>query len=474
VAVGIGGIMGGASSEISDTTSNVLLEAAYFTPMAIARTSQRLGLRTEASARFERGCDPDGIERAVARFLSLLGRGDVAPGMLDVRSGPPRPARIRLRTGRVNALLGTALGDDEVRSYLEPIGFRTTSAGPGLHEVVPPTFRPDATTEIDLVEEVARHHGYSRIARTVPRSPQVGALTTYQRERRRLRDVLVGAGLGEAVTPPMLAPGDHERAGLSGEAIVAVDPLAREESVLRTSLLPGLLKAVAFNVGHRNPVVSLFEVGHVFGIPSDRAAELPDEREVVGAALAGGEGAPAAKRLLDVVLDGLGRGAETSLVAAGAPGLHPTRTAAVEIAGRAAGHVGEVDPEVAAAFGVEDRVGWLYLDLDVLLRKQRVYVQARPLSRLPSSDIDLAFVVDDSTAAAEVEATLRRSAGDLLAGLRLFDVFRDPRLGRGRRSLAFRLCLQSLDHTLTDGEIAEVRSRCIDAVEKAHAAQLRG
>ncbi|HYE79976.1 MAG TPA: phenylalanine--tRNA ligase subunit beta, partial [bacterium] len=221
VAVGIGGIMGGASSEISPSTTSVLVEAAYFTPMAIARTSQRLSLRTEASARFERGCDPDGIERAVARLFTLLGTGQVAPGMLDERSGPPPPTPIRLRTERVNALLAASLTEDEVGGYLGAIGFRVEQVGPGLHQVVPPSFRPDVVAEIDLVEEVGRHHGYSRLPRARPASPFVGQLTTYQRYRRRLRDILAGAGVSEAASSPLVGPGDHARAGVAGEAIPA-------------------------------------------------------------------------------------------------------------------------------------------------------------------------------------------------------------------------------------------------------------
>ncbi|MDP9388053.1 MAG: phenylalanine--tRNA ligase subunit beta, partial [Actinomycetota bacterium] len=303
VPVGIGGIMGGASSEISASTTTVLLEAAYFAPMAIARTAKRLGLRTEASARFERGCDPDGIERAVERFCSLLGRGAIAAGMLDVSQPRPPVPPIRLRTARLNALLGTELSDEQVRSYLAPIGFEATPAGEGVHEVVPPSFRPDATGEVDLVEEVARHHGYSRIRRTVPRSPYVGHLTPYQRHRRHLREVLAGAGVSEASSPPLVAPGDHERAGLSSPLIEAVDPLAREESVLRASLLPGLLKAVAFNASHRNPDVALFEIGHVFRVPAGRRGPLPEERELLGVTLAASgpdAGAVAAKRVLYV------------------------------------------------------------------------------------------------------------------------------------------------------------------------------
>ena len=471
--VGIGGIMGGASSEISASTSTVLLEAAYFDPMAIARTSKRLGLRTEASARFERGCDPEAIPRAADRFLSLLGTGTVAPGPLDVWQRPAPQPPIRLRTKRVNAILGTGLGDEEVRSLLGPIGFRVVPAGDGLHDVVPPSFRPDAATEIDLVEEVARHHGYGRVPRTVPRSPFVGHLTPYQRQRRHLREVLVGAGVSEALSSPLLGPGDNERAGSVGEAIGAVDPLAREESVLRASLLPSLLKAVAYNASHQNPDVRLFEIGHVFRVPAGARGPLPDERELLGVALAGPHGgAESAKRVLDVILEGV-RQPGATVHAASPPGLHPTRSAEVRLDRVVLGHVGEVDLEVVAAFGVEGRMGWIELDLERLLPSQRIYRQAVAVSKLPSADIDLAFVVDDRVPAAAVAATIRAAAGPLLVDLQLFDVYRRDRLGPGRRSLAYRLRLQAPDRTLTDADVAEIRGRCIDAVAQAHSGELR-
>ena len=464
--VGIGGIMGGSSSEIADHTTRVLLEAAYFTPMAIARTSKRIGLRTEASARFERGCDPWGIEQSVARFLSVLGVGDVAAGMLDVNVVPPSREMIRVRPERVNAILGTSLAPDEMARYLRPIGFTVE----GELEVVPPSFRPDVTTEIEVIEEVARHHGYASIARTVPRSPFVGALTPYQRARRLLKEVLVGAGVSEALFSPLLAPGDHERAGLSGEAMLAADPLAREESVLRTSLLPGLLKAAAFNASHRNPDVSLFEVGHVFGVPADRSQPLPDEREIVAVMVAD---AVAAKRVLDLVLDAFHRH-DIRLEAAEAPGLHPTRTARLAAAdGATVGWVGEVDPAVCQAFDVPGPVGWIEADLALLLPTERTYVQSQSVSKQPSSDIDLAFVVPDSVAAAAVEATLREAGGELLVDLRLFDVFRGGQLPPDSRSLAYRLRFQALDRTLTEADLADVRTRCIDAVTTTHPAHLR-
>jgi len=478
--VGIGGIMGGASSEISAQTTRVLLEAAYFSPMAIAWTSKRVGLRTEASVRFERGCDPEGIERAVARYCELVagngaGRAEVSPELLEAGTGVPPRRSVRVRTARVNAVLGTRLADDEVRGCLEPIGFASVPEGAGGHQVTIPSWRPDSEREIDVIEEVARHHGYSRIARTVPRAPQVGTLTPYQRERRAIRAVMAGTGATEAWTASLLGPGDHERAGLDGPFVEVENPLAREESLLRRSILPGLLRALAHNAGHRNPELRLFEVGRVFGPPVPGEA-LPDERELLAAALAwAGDGAAGAKRVWDTLAQAL-RLEGVGLTAGPAPGLHPGRSARALVAdtGEELGVVGEVDPSVVAGHGLEGRVGWLELDLGRLATAPRRSALARPVSRYPSSDIDLAFVVDDSVPASAVESALVEAAGELLEGIRLFDVYRGDQVGEGRRSLAHRLRFCALDRTLTDQEVATLRTRCIQAVEGRLGAQLRG
>ncbi len=373
--VGIGGIMGGALAEISELTTRVLLETAYFAPMAIARTSRRLGLRTEASVRFERGCDPEGIERAAARFCQLLvsaGRDSgiqVGGGTVDVTSGLDLAPRLRVRTARVNGVLGTQLKDRDIKRYLDPIGFKVRKEASGVLQVEVPSFRPDTTREIDVIEEVARHHGYSRIRRTMPYSPHVGSLTTYQQERRRVREILAGAGATEAWTASLLGPSDHERAGIEGPVVEVENPLAREESTLRRSLLPGLLKAVRFNLDRRQDRIRLFEIGHVFAWPAE-GQQLPDERERLGVALAAsGDGAEAAVhcwRTLSGAL--LVKG--VSLEAAPLPGLHPTRTArlVVDGSGEELGGVGEVDPAVLDEFDIKlERMGWLEVDLRTLI-----------------------------------------------------------------------------------------------------------
>jgi phenylalanyl-tRNA synthetase beta chain len=473
VPVGIAGIMGGASSEVTDATTEIVLEAATFDPMTIAWTSKRLALRSEASARFEKGVDRFGIDRAVARFCELLaGQGAVVrDAAADVAAPVEPPAPVRVRTARVNGILGTGLDDARIRELLEPIGFRAEPLEPGVHAVTIPTWRPDSATEIDVIEEIARMHGYSAIEPTVPASGQIGRLDPLQRDRRLVRSILAGAGVSEAWTTTFLAPADLERVGLDpGDAVVVANPLAVEESRLRTSLLPGLLRALAYNASHRLSDVALFEIGNVFRVV-DRLS-LPDERERLAVVL-GDREAPEAVEVVHLLGDGLFL-ADLRLEHAVAPGLHPTRTARVLVSGTDAGVVGEVDPAVLEAVGGPARVGYVELDLLRLLGGERGPGRYRPVSRYPSSDVDLSFEVDAEIPASAVGEALAGAGLAEVTDVRLVDVYRGAGLAEGRRSLTYRVRLQAADRTLTDAELADLRTRLIAAVETTLPASLRG
>jgi phenylalanyl-tRNA synthetase beta chain len=470
--IGIAGIMGGASTEVDDTTTDVLLEAADFDQLTLAWTSKRLALRSEALSRFEKGIDTGGIERAQARFVELLAASGAFATATVVDAGPGRPAKapVRVRTERVNALLGTELGDGRIKELLDPIGYTTTIVEPGQLDVVIPTWRPDSAVEIDVVEEVARTYGYSAIERTVPTSTLTGHLTDHQRDRRLVRQVLAGVGASEAWTTTFVAPAEVAAAGLDpANAVRVTNPLVADESLLRPSLLPGMLRALAYNASHRRPGTWLFEVGNTFRVPAaDRPAyaEL-DEREVVAVAL-GGSDASAAVSVWHALVEGLLL-RDVRLEAAEAAGLHPTRTARVLVADEPVGFVGEVDPAVLDAAEVPERVGWLELDLRALLRAPHGPDQMRPISRFPSSDVDLSFEVDESVPAGAVLRTIEL-AGELLVDAVLFDVYRSG----AKRSLTYRVRFQAPDRTLTDDELGTARQRLIDAVEAAHPATLRG
>jgi len=464
--IGVGGVMGGLDTEITEATTTVVLEIAWFQPLTVMQTAARLGLRSEASARYERGCDPYIIDTAIARFAELLGETCPAlvvhPGTDDARGPglPPQARQTDVRIAQVNRILGTALVADDLPPLLDPIGFTVSGAG-DTRTVALPSWRPDSVEEIDVVEEVARHYGYDRVGKTVPTSTVHGGLTVRQQRRRLLRHVLLGLGISEAMPNPFLAPGTQPKAGIDDPVISITNPLVDEESVLRTSLRPGLLSAVAFNESHRRFGARLFEIGHVY--PPGQG-ELPDEYEALCVVLAGDE-APAAMTVWREISAALGVGArvDQSRVPAG---LHATRSATLQAGKDPTGAVGEVDPSVLERFGISQRVAILELDLDVVLGREPKPAAWTPVSRYPSSDLDLAFVVADDVPAERLEKAIRQGAGALLADIDLFDVFRAESLGEGRRSLAYRLRLQAPDRNLTDADIAGVRRAAVTAATK--------
>jgi phenylalanyl-tRNA synthetase beta chain len=525
----IAGIMGGAEAEVRPDTSEILLEAAYFAPMGIARTSKRLGVRSESSARFERGIDPNGVLTGSARAAELLAEvadASMAPEPIDRYPHPIRPARIRLRTARANALLGTDLDDAAVRAALEPLGLTVAPTGEaGVAEVEVPTYRPDLEREVDLVEEVARRIGLDTIPRTRPdTSVQVGGLTAAQREHRALADACVGLGLAEAMTIPLLGPRALEAFGLPTRGWVeATNALRADEPVLRPAILPGLCGAVAHNLAHGLGDVALFETGRVFRPP--RPGDLlPDEREHLAAVWAGqvrrapvepdrpvdaydatdAVGVLAAALELDrwwlepvdapgfapgrcaavmveIEAQAEGEGAGEALASQGRAGRGSARSHrdgpdrdAPDVGARVAGHVGELAGGTVTALGLPGPVAALELDLDVLRAGRRRDRTFRPLSRYPASTIDLAFACAEGVPVAALAATLRDAAGELLEDLRCFDVFRSDELAAaGRKSVAFSLRFRAPDRTLTDAEVAGVRARCIEAVTRTHDASLR-
>ena len=343
---GLAGVMGGLDTEIGDATSVVALEMAWFEPIGIAQTVARHALRSEASARFERGVDPYGMPLAVARFAELL--AETCPG-LTVHAGaadargeslPVEERTADVRISQVNRILGTELAADDLPPLLDPIGYTVTGTG-DVRTVALPTWRPDSTAEVDVIEEVARHYGYERLGKTVPKSVVHGGLSVRQQRRRLAREVLLGLGISEAMPNPFLGPDTLEQAGLPTESLRVTNPLVSDESVLRTSLRPGLLQSIAYNESHRRSGVRLFEIGHVYP-PGE--GELPNEYESLAVVLAGAE-APDAIAVWRELADALGTGAriDQSKVPAG---MHPTRSAVLQAGREPLGGVGEVHPAV--------------------------------------------------------------------------------------------------------------------------------
>ncbi len=480
VAQGIAAIMGGQTSEVGDSTTSLLLEVAHWVPMCIARSSKRLGLRSEASARFERGTDPAAIPLAVERFVDIV--AETCPSMQvtsfdDVGTNRGERSSVRVRTSRVNLVLGTALSGDVIVKLLNPIGFTTTrTTDPDVTDVMVPSWRPDATAEVDVIEEVGRHFGYGNIERRVLTNVRVGQLTPSQRARRLIGDVLVANACDEVWTASFLSAADLERVNHRGGTVALANPLVAEESILRPSLIPGLLRVLGHNANHRNPSMRVFELGHVFETPMPNQI-VPYERDVLGVAFAAdGDDARTAVRALETLIQALDLNpAAVEVRMKEVAGLHPTRGARVVGSGTGfnLGSVGEIDPEVARSWGVDRRVGVLVLDVESFIGLPRRASTVASFSRFPSSDIDLAFVVDEAVPAAHVADALRVAGGSLLQTVHLFDVYRGDRVPTGSRGLTYRLRFVDPTKTLTDTDVAAVRAECIEQVAKATGATLR-
>lgn len=481
--IGLAGVMGGASTEISATTTSVALETAFFEASGVAATASRLNLRSEASLRFERGVDPYGIDHAVSRFAGLLRESCpklvVHAGASDVKEKtlPPKQKIVSLRVSQVNRMLGTKLTAKSVSALLAKIGFATKSTSTSKLAVIKiavPSWRPDCESEIDLVEEVARHVGYENLGKIVPQSTMHGRLSPMQQRRRDLREVVLALGVSEAMPNPFLAPGDLAKSGLSEElAIRLANPLVFEESVLRTSLRPGLLKAISYNLSHRATDIALFEIGHVYPARQDQSKnELPDELPNESESLcivAAGATSELAMDWWSQLSAAMGFGAQLDQKNVES-GYHPTRSASLRRGKQLLGSVGEIDPLVLAKHGINVSVACFELNLSVLLNEIPKVSTAKSVSRFPRSDFDLAFSLPRSEAASSLLKVLRQAAGPELVDISLFDVYRASETAQesstSSRSLTFRFQLQAKDRTLTDAEVSTTRNRCIDAATK--------
>ncbi|MGH8925738.1 MAG: phenylalanine--tRNA ligase subunit beta [Acidimicrobiia bacterium] len=488
-ARGLAGTMGGGDSEVSDETTNVVIEAASWDAPTVLQMSKRHGIRTEASARFERGVDPNLPPLAAARanrlMMELAGGTSPSPA-IDVVTRPFLPNAISLPLPEVDRLLGGIVPRPEVGRLLERLDLKVEGDDPLL--VTVPTRRRDLERPADLIEEVARLYGYDNFPERLPTGP-AGGYKDEQRRHQVLRRVLTGAGLFQAInlsfsgTEDLDAfgyPQDHE----ARQTVRVSNPLNEELAALRTSLLPGLLRTVRYNVNRGNTDVGLFEIGRVFmhrpWVEDDR---LPSQPERLGFAVSGRLGptelansartvdtftATALWRLLAVRL-GLD---DWRLVGASPAGYHPGRTAAVTLSGKEIGFVGELHPETAAAYDLEERIAVGELDLAPLLAPVPRWELVEP-SSYPEIEFDLSFVVPDELPASDLLAITSEVAPDLLEEARLFDEYRGGELGDLKKALAIRYRFRAPDHTFSTAEIADLRRRLVDAAS-GRGATLRG
>jgi len=495
----VAGVMGGATSEVSDTTTEVIVESAIFDPVSIRRTARRLALRSEASSRFEKGTEFRlarlGADRA-AQLVQAWSGGEIVPGVIDTAPVEPEPARVLFRPARVNRLLGTRLTADEQRDLLARVGVMALAtaadeivtvalrpdtlavpADPGTAlAAVVPTWRGDIAVEADVAEEIARVRGYELVPSVTPDTLMPAYRSSPLEVRELVRETLAGAGLTEVITTALVSPrhvetfalarevpsvGDEDQPG--GDPIGVGNPLSRDHSLLRRNLVGSLLDVVGVNLRHGTEDVAVFEIGKGYA----RTGDTPREWWRLGFALVGA-GAPAAwnrsarpydlddaKGILELVAHRLGLGRPVYAAEAAEGIFHPGRTARAEIPGRLHAIVGELHPNVADAWELRttDRVIVAEAAIEGLAGGRLGPERAPVVGRFPEVDRDLAIVVPEAVHAATVEAALRDSGGDLLRDVRLFDIYRGVPLIGEEKSLAFRLRFGAASRTLTEAEV---------------------
>jgi len=466
----VAGLMGAEWSEVTDGTTTVLIECANFDGPTTQASSIRLGLRTEGSSRWEKGLDPHLAPKALrlaSQLMVELTGATMVPGTIDLHGELPVPPVVPLRRSRLEAVIGASYTDAEVERSLTRLGYEAVEGGWRV-----PTWRAaDTTREIDLVEEVARVLDLERVPITMPGgAPSGGRLGADERLRRTVVDVLRGAGLSEAATVTLWDAGVPDRLRLAGDdprrALVELrNPMSAEWSAMRTLVFPGLLHSARRNLAMSAPRVALFEIGHVFLRGADR---LPDQPARVAGVLAGeGAGFFDAKGVVETLIGGAHVDIPEFRPAA-EPFLHPGRAAVV-----GDGFVGELHPLVAEAYGLDAGAAVFELGLEGLRGRPPEQVLYRDVTSFPPVRQDIAVVVAEDVPAGNVVEIVRSAAGAVLAAVDVFDVYRGPQVGEGRKSLALHLVFQASDRTLTDAEADEVRGRVVAALADELGGELR-
>lgn len=485
--VAIAGVMGGANSEVKDDTTTVIIEAAYFAGTVIRKASKDHGLRSEASARFEKGVDPARVREAgerAAQLMAAYAGGTILAGSAEYNDIKMEPAVISITLNKINNSLGTNINEDEVVDIFTRLKFDIQVDGETFI-VTAPTRRGDIMIEADLVEEVARLYGYDNIPSTLPvGSSTPGRLTDYQQKRRLARRTFEGAGLYQATTYSLTSAEKAAQFALEErESIRLAMPMSEERSQLRLSIVPQLLEVVKYNNARQIDSVALYEIGSVFLKQGD--ASLPEEREHVAGVITGlweanlwqGEKKSVdffvAKGILEALFDTLGVTRQVEYRQATIKDMHPGRTAEVLLNGSVIGFIGQVHPIVQKDMDIKETYVF-ELSFKALAEAEVEPIAYQTIPRFPSITRDIALVVDQDKTAGELESIIQEAGGSLLKEVHLFDLYEGERMEVGKKSLAYSLKYFDPERTLTDEDITKAHDQVLNAVKEQAGAVLRG
>ncbi|ASA19993.1 phenylalanine--tRNA ligase subunit beta [Paenibacillus donghaensis] len=494
-AVALAGVMGGLATEVTSDTVNILLESARFDGGTVRKTSRQLGLRSEASLRFEKEVDPHAVIPALNRAAALIAHyasGTVHEGIMEAASGNVEEKLITLSLEKLNRYLGTQLSLLEVKTLFTRLHFKYGDAGEGLLEVQVPARRGDISYDVDLIEEIARLYGYDNIPTTLIEGPTTpGSLTWPQRIRRQLRRLLAHGGYQEVLGYSFIQPA---QSGLfpafagEGRTVKLAMPMSEERSVLRTSLLPQLLDIATYNTNRRQSDLALFEIGNVFYSDEEALTRQPRELPVLSLLLSGSLTAKQwnvpvqpvdffdLKGALETVFAHLGLEGRIVYEGDSPEGFHPGRSASLYLTGEQGriklGSMGQIHPELQRQYDLVDTYA-AEIALQPLYEAAGSRLQHKELARFPGMERDIAVVVDSAVPAGELLSSIREHGGSLLQSVQIFDVYTGGKLEGGKKSIAISLLYRHSDHTLTDEEVSEVHGQVLTALQQTFGAELR-
>ena len=471
-AVGIAGIMGGENSMITDDVKTMMFEAACFDGTNIRLSSKKVGLRTDASGKFEKGLDPNNAEAAINRACQLieeLGAGEVVGGMVDVYTTKKEPVRVTFEPDKINALLGTDISGEQMLKYFEPLGLEYDAAA---NEIIAPTFRHDIFRTADLAEEVARFYGYDNIPTTLPRGEATtGKLPFKLRIEEVARDIAEYCGFSQGMTYSFESPKVFDKLLLEADspyrkAIRISNPLGEDFSIMRTISLNGMLTSLAFNYNHRNKNVRLYELGNVY-LPGELPLkELPEERMQFTLGMYGEGDFFVMKGVVEEFFEKAGLHQQVTYdPKAGKPFLHPGRQANIIYGGEIPGYLGELHPEVADNYGIGEKAYVAVLDMPKVVENASFDRKFEGIAKFPAVTRDISMVVSREILAGQIEAMIRQRGGKHLESLQLFDIYEGAQIKKGFKSMAYSLVFRAKDKTMTEDEITSAMKKIYNGLE---------
>ncbi len=475
-AVAVAGVMGGFNSEVKPDTTTVVFESATFDGASVRQTAQRLGLRTEASSRYEKGLDANNTVPALERaceLVQMLGAGEVVGGMIDV-VGNTRPlVTLSLRPEKINAFLGTEIETADMIATLQKLGFEVDEAN---MTVTAPSFRPDIEAEADVAEEIARFYGYDKIPSTLlTGEATVGGKTPLQKLRDKINRTLVGCGMSEIYTYTFTSPSDFDKIKIPTDSelrntVKITNPLGEDTSVMRTTTIASMLNILSYNYNHRNENASLFEIGKIYLPKGD---VLPEEPEKVTLGMYGDSDFFSMKGIVELLAENLNINDIEFTRETENPTFHTGRCAKVLVNGKDCGIMGEIHPDVLSTYGIEVPAYVAELDLATIFASSGEVVKFKQLPKFPQAQRDIALLVDKDVQVADLEKTIKKASGDILDSIKLFDVYEGSQIPEGKKSVAYAIFFRASDRSLTNEEISKVFTKITKDLEYKNKAVLR-